>query len=142
MGGRFPVAAETVSPTRLLRIDGSHLRQRIREQPDLALSMLGSMSYHLKFLVEQLEHMKLLTAPQRIADFLIRLCPKSEGPHSIELPYDKALLANRLGMKPESLSRALAKLRQIGVTVDRESVTISSLKALHDFAQPASEANE
>lgn len=139
LGGRFPVAAETVSTSRLLRIDGKHLRDRIREQPDIALSMLASMSSHLKFLVEQIEHMKLLTAPQRTADFLIRLCPKSEGPHTVELPYDKALLANRLGMKPESLSRALAKLRQIGVVVDKEIVTITSLKALHDFAQPSSE---
>lgn len=139
LGGRFPVAAETVSTCRLLRIDGEHLRRRIREQPDLALSMLASASYHLKFLVEQLEQIKLLTAPQRVADFLVGLCRSSSGRQTVELPYDKMLLANRLGMKPESLSRALAKLRPIGVAVERELVSIDNVQALRDFVAVRSE---
>lgn len=133
LGGRFPVAAETVTVCRLMRIDGEMLRRRIREQPDLALSMLASASYHLKFLVEQIEQMKVLTAPQRVADFLISLCTSGEGPQTVELPYDKMLLANRLGMKPESLSRALAKLRPLGVTVDRDLVTVSDMHGLREF---------
>lgn len=140
LGGRFPVAAETVTACRLVRIDGEMLRRRIREQPDLALSMLASASYHLKFLVEQIEQMKLLSAPQRVADFLVGLCPSSDGPQTVELPYDKMLLANRLGMKPESLSRALAKLRPLGVTVDREFVSIRSVEALRDFVSAATES--
>lgn len=117
LGGRYPVSAEIATTARLLRIDGEMLRRRIREQRDLALSMLASASYHLKALVEQIE---VLSAPQRVADFLIRLCPTREGPFTVELPYEKALIASRLGMKPESLSRALSKLRPLGVSVERE----------------------
>lgn len=117
LGGRYPVSAEISTTARLLRIDGEMLRRRIREQRDLALSMLASASYHLKALVEQIE---VLSAPQRVADFLIRLCPTREGPFTVELPYEKALIASRLGMKPESLSRALSKLRPLGVSVERE----------------------
>ncbi len=135
LGGRYPVSAEAATTTRLLKIDGEMLRRRIREQPDLALSMLASTSYHLKFLVEQIEQIKLLSGPQRIADFLIRLCLKSEGAEKVELPYEKALIANRLGMKPESLSRALAKLRPYGVTVDRENVSIADIPALREFIE-------
>lgn len=141
LGGRFPVAAETVSTCRLLRIDGDNLRRRIREQPDLALSMLASASYHLKFLVEQIEQMKLLTAPQRVADFLVSLCRSSNGPQKVELPYDKMLLANRLGMKPESLSRALAKLRPLGVSVDREIVAVENVQSLRDFVAERSDSD-
>jgi hypothetical protein len=43
------------------------------------------------------------------------------------------LLANRLGMKPESLSRALAKLRPLGVSVDRETVAVENVQSLRDF---------
>lgn len=141
LGGRFPVAAETVSTCRLLRIDGEHFRRRIREQPDLALSMLASASYHLKFLVEQIEQIKLLNAPQRVADFLVSLCRSSNGPQTVELPYDKMLLANRLGMKPESLSRALAKLRPLGVSVEREMVAIESVQSLRDFVALRSDSD-
>ena len=101
--------------------------------------MLASASHHLKFLVEQIEQIKLMTAPQRLADFLLRLCPTDAGSCRILLPYEKTLIANRLGMKPESLSRAFAKLRGQGVTVDREEVTIGDPRALKDYIEAGSE---
>ena len=135
MGGRYPVSAEVATTARLVRIDGDLLRRRIHEQPDLAFSMLASASYHLKFLVEQIEQIKVLSAPQRIADFLIKLCPAREGSCAIELPYEKALIAGRLGMKPESLSRALAKLKPLGVSVEREHVSIVDVDLLVQFVK-------
>ena len=142
LGGRYPVSAEVATTARLLRIDGEMLRRRIREQPDLALSMLASASYHLKALVEQIELIKLLSAPQRIADFLIRLSPVREGPCTVELPYEKALIASRLGMKPESLSRALGKLRPLGVSVEREHVSIVDVDLLVRFVQSQDRGEE
>lgn len=142
LGGRYPVNAQVVTPSRLLRIDGEVLRRRIREFPDTALSMLASASYHLKALVEQIEQIKILSAPQRIADFLIRLSTVREGPASIELPYEKALIASRLGMKPESLSRALAKLRPLGVSVDRERVSIVDMRLLTQFVESSDRGEE
>ena len=77
--------------------------------------MLAAASLHLKSLVEQIETIKLLSGPQRIAQFLLRLCSRqATGATTVELPYEKALIANRLGMKPESLSRSLTRLRPIG----------------------------
>ena len=46
LGGRYPVSAEVVTNARVLRVDGKMLRRRITEQPELALSMLASASYH------------------------------------------------------------------------------------------------
>jgi len=84
-------------------------------------------------LVEQIEQMNRMSAPQRLADFLVQLHPRSDGPCTIELPFEKSLIANRLGMKPESLSRALAKLRPFGVSVLRDAVTIEELGRLQQF---------
>jgi CRP-like cAMP-binding protein len=138
LGGRYPASAETVAPSRLLKIDGEAFRARIRERPELAMSMLASASYQLKMLVEQIEQIKVRSAPQRIADFLIRIAPEREGSAVVELPFEKSLLANRLGMKPESFSRALRRLRSYGVTVDREVVKIADvgrLLSLVEYAQ-------
>ena len=75
------------------------------------------------------------SAPQRIAEFLIGALPQGEGgPAAIEFPFEKNLLANRLGMKPESFSRALAKLKPFGVTVDRETVVVADPAKLQNFA--------
>lgn len=135
IGGRYPVSAETVAPSRVLQIDGTLLRQKIRENPELAFSMLASTSGHLKALVEQIEQIKLLSGAQRLAQFLLRLCPLAEGKVVVGLPYDKALIANRLGMKPESLSRSLSRLRPLGVSVEREQVTIADVRRLHHFVE-------
>ena len=56
------------------------------------------------------------------------------GPAAIALPYEKALIANRLGMQPESFSRALARLRDLGVTVERDNVHIKDLAKLIAFS--------
>ena len=135
MGGRYPVSAETVTTCRLVRVNGETLRRAIHDQPDLALAMLASASHHLKALVEQIEQMKRMTGPQRLADFLVRLCPCQHGSCTIHLPYEKALIANRLGMKPESLSRALGKLKPLGVSVDRETVAIEDARKLSLFVE-------
>ena len=136
LGGRYPASAETVAPSRLLKVDGEAFRSRIKERPELAMSMLASASYQLKMLVEQIEQIEVRSAPQRIADFMIRITPSREGPVVLELPFEKSLLANRFRvMKPESFSRALARLRAHGVTVDREIVKIADVSRLVSFVE-------
>lgn len=142
LGGRYPVSAEAVTHARLLAIDGDSFRRRIHQEPDLALAMLASSSQHLKFLVEHIEQIKVLDAPQRVADFLLRLCGQHDGACTIELPYEKSLIAKRLGMKPESLSRALSKLRPLGVAVEREKVTINDIVALRRLIDTPPESDE
>lgn len=135
LGGRYPANAETVSQARLLRIEAAAFRARIHERPELALSMLASASRQLKSLIGQIEQIKVRSAPQRIAGFIMGLAHTSEGgPIAIEFPFEKNLLASRLGMKPESFSRALAKLAAHGVTVHKETVTIADPGKLRQFA--------
>jgi Crp-like helix-turn-helix domain len=52
----------------------------------------------------------------------------------IALPYDKVLIAARLGLKPESLSRAFAKLRSVGVAVHASHVAVSDIGKLRQLA--------
>ncbi|MDQ8698267.1 Crp/Fnr family transcriptional regulator [Hyphomicrobium sp. LHD-15] len=139
LGGRYPASGETVAASRLLRVEGTAFRSRIEERPALAMSMLASASYQLKFLVEQIEQIKVRSAPQRIADFMVRLTQVRKGTAVIELPFEKGLLANRLGMKPESFSRALAHLRAHGVTVERGTVNIADIGRLLSFVEYAPE---
>ncbi|MGD9712484.1 MAG: helix-turn-helix domain-containing protein [Thermomicrobiales bacterium] len=77
------------------------------------------------------------SAPQRIGDFIVRLTKVRKGEAVIELPFEKALLANRLGMKPESFSRALTRLRAHGVSIDRGTVTIADVGRLLSFVEYA-----
>lgn len=133
MGRQFPVSAEAVTTSRLLKVEGESFRRRIRVEPDLALAMLASLSQHLKFLVGHIEQIKVLDAPRRVADFLVGLCSEAQGASVVNLPYEKALIAKRLGMTPESLSRALSKLRPLGISVNQENVSIADVAALRRY---------
>jgi Crp-like helix-turn-helix domain len=50
------------------------------------------------------------------------------------LPYDKILIAGRLGLKPESLSRAFAKLKSVGVDVHASHVVVRDPHKLEQLA--------
>lgn len=130
---RYPAAARTVTATRMLWIPADRLIAVIRQSPDIALAMLASTAQHLHFLVHQIEQLKAQTGAQRLAEFLVSLCDAEEGPCRIELPYDKSLIAGRLGMKPESLSRSFARLRSEGVRVDLYHVHVADVRTLVDF---------
>ena len=51
------------------------------------------------------------------------------------LPYEKVLIAARLGLKPESLSRVFARLRGAGVTVASNHASIVDVEKLRAFAE-------
>jgi CRP-like cAMP-binding protein len=85
--------------------------------------------------VAQLEQLKAQTGAQRVAEFLLTLCQNSAGGCEVTLPYDKMLIAGRLGMKPESLSRAFSRLKAAGVSVSRNHAEIADIEALREYAE-------
>ena len=52
-------------------------------------------------LVQQVEQLKAQSGVQRVAEFIASLAPIDHGSCVIALPYDKVLIAARLGLKPE-----------------------------------------
>lgn len=130
----YPVAAEAVTDCTLIRIDAEAYLRQIRENPEFAISVLSATFVHLQSLVSQVEALKAQTGAQRVAEFLLALSPCAKGECEVVLPYDKVLIAGRLGMKPESLSRAFAKLKEYGVTVRQSHAAIADVEALREFA--------
>ncbi len=131
----YPVAAEAVTECTLIRIEADSLLRQIRESPEVAISILAATYVHLNGLVSQLEGLKAQTGAQRLAEFLLELAPCPDGACDVILPYDKVLIAGRLGMKPESLSRAFAKLRDHGVTMRQSLASIEDVAALRAYAE-------
>lgn len=140
MASGYPVSAEIITTGRLLEIPASSFIRRLHNDPDLALSMLSSMAIRLKKFVTRQERMTTLSAPQRVATFLLRFVdPGAAAEHSavIELPYDKQLIASRLGMTPETLSRAFRRLQSAGVMVEGNEIRIETIGRVKKFAASA-----
>jgi CRP-like cAMP-binding protein len=129
----YPVNAEAVTDARLLRLDVATLLDGMRRRPDLGPAILAAAFSHLHALVQQVEQLKARTGAQRLAAFLVDLCPADAGACTVTLPYDKALLAGRLGIQPESLSRAFGRLRDAGVQVRQTQASIDDVARLRAF---------
>jgi CRP-like cAMP-binding protein len=127
--------AETASKARIVRISANHVIACIREEPDIALAMIGSMSLHLHRLLAEVEQLKAKTGVQRVAEFLVSLAGIDRGECAISLPYDKLLIAGRLGLTPESLSRVFAKLKPLGVEVHASRVLVHDVARLRAYGQ-------
>ena len=130
LGGRFPVNAAVVDDARLLVIPAKSFRRALRKDNELCFKMMASMAMHLRRLVGQVEQLTVRSSSERVAQFLLRLARDGAESAIVHLPYDKGLIAARLGMQPETLSRALAKLRPLGVETHGSRVTIRDIGAL------------
>src|SRR5215470_15063218 len=126
--------AEAVSEARIIRVPVAHVVTCIQGSPEFAQAMIAAMALHMNHLVQQVEQLKAKLGVQRLAEFLVELCPGGKEPCTIALPYDKTLLAGRLGLKPESLSRAFARLRSVGVQVHAAHVEVKHLDKLRELA--------
>lgn len=135
LGDIYPASAEVVEDARLLCVRGASFRDRLQRRPEICLSMLATMSLHLHQIIGQVEQLQTRSSAQRLADFLLGLCPVQEGSAVVTLPYDKSLIASRLGMKPESLSRALSRLKDLGVNSDGNRVVIADIGELVDYCE-------
>jgi len=134
--GSYPYSAEIVEPAEIISLPISELKAEIENNNKLALAMLASMSRYRRQKDTEIEHLSIQNAPQRIGCFLLRLADQSaKGTVKIHLPYDKTLVASRLGMQPETFSRALSKLKiQTGISVKGATIEMDSLDQLTKYS--------
>jgi CRP-like cAMP-binding protein len=126
---------EAISTSRMIKIDGVGLRALLPREPSLASALLRAEAMALRSLVLQVCDLKLRTTAQRLGHYLLELAPdRTSRSVSLRLPFDKRLLAARLGCRQENLSRAFAALREIGVETRGSRVVLHDVPRLRDYA--------
>lgn len=131
----YPVSGESATQSEVMHIPSNVLIDLIKRDAEVGLSILSSTFNHLHSLVSQLEQLKAQTGAQRVAEFLLGLSTAETGACNVTMPYDKVLIAGRLGMKPESLSRAFSRLKQIGVVIEKNHAAIADIEALRAYVE-------
>ncbi len=111
--GGYPADARATEPTTVLLVPKNDFVDLLRRRPDLALRMLGSMSQHLRVIVGLLDDLTLKDMETRLANWLLKQCPRPIGNREVEIKLDrtKRVLAAEFGATSETLSRTLAKFR-------------------------------
>ena len=136
-GSDYPYSATVVGGSAAcLVIKAYNIREKVRENPNLALKMLASMSHYSNQLSLSYEHITTLTATQRLGCFLLKLSMDRNYESTLQLPYNKYLVASRLGMKPETFSRAMKRLEQdLKITFKGREVLISNIISLQKYCE-------
>jgi CRP-like cAMP-binding protein len=126
---------ETVAPSHIILIDGPGVRALVQREPTLATALLRAEAMALRSLVLQVCDLKLRTTAQRLGHYLLELAPEQNRQSAtLRLPFDKRLLAARLGCRQENLSRAFATLRDLGVETHGARVVLHDIPRLRDYA--------
>ncbi|MDP2824080.1 MAG: Crp/Fnr family transcriptional regulator [Sulfuritalea sp.] len=132
-----PVFAEGLVDSLLLQIGGAPVFELLEADPLFARRMLAGLSMRLHSLVQDVETYSLRSSAQRVVGYLLQQCPQEgacEGTFDISLPTSKQVIASRLNLTPETLSRIFHDLSSNGlISVSGKQITINDVKRLREF---------
>ncbi len=137
MDRTYPVFAETLTDTLLFFIAENTLLDLLENDHSFARRMLAGLSLRLHSLLQDVESYSQRSSTQRVIGFLLQLCEEKEassGEISIALPTSKQVIASRLNLTPETLSRIFHDLTEAElITMQGRKITVHELNRLREF---------
>lgn len=126
----YPVFAESLGDTLLLHVSSEAVFDQIGHDPGFARRMLAGMAIRLHSMVRDVESYSLRSSTQRVIGYLLQqshATPCQAGEQTIDLPTSKQVIASRLNLTPETLSRIFHELS------DHQLITVQGKQiVLHD----------
>lgn len=111
----YPVRAEALMNTELLLFANSIIFSLLDDDPMIARKLLAGLSLRLHQLVKDVELYSQCSSLQRVVGYFLQLCAEP-GRYAtgvtIDLPSAKRIIASRLNLTPETLSRILHELSE------------------------------
>lgn len=135
-------SARALVPSRILMIPADVVRAVFAEDAGFARALAEELALAYRSTVKDLKNQKLRTGLERLANWLLSYDRQTGGSGRFDIPFDKKVLAARLGMAPEALSRAFTALAAYHVVVQGPSVAINDIGALRRLAQPSATIDE
>lgn len=124
-GQRYPVTTQAIAPSVVYGISNAAYLDILRDDPESCLQLLGDLSQRLHMRLNEIDTLTLQKATDRVVRFLLDRLPQADRASQITLPAAKHVIASRLSIQPETLSRILLQLTQAGIlTVDGRRVRV------------------
>jgi CRP-like cAMP-binding protein len=135
LGKPYPVSAEALQDALLLRLERSAVDALLDTDPGFARRMLAGLSLKLHSLLKDVDTYSQRSSTQRVIGYFLQQCEEApdDQPVALDLPVAKQVIASRLNLTPESLSRSLAELSRAGlIDVQGRTIVIASLQRLRE----------
>ncbi len=131
-GNRHPCSAVSLGECRVLAFEAHNFEDLLREQPDIAIKLIGQLVRRLQSAEERIENMMLKDSQSKIVNTLIKLAqgvPNENG--RILLAISPIELSSRIGLDVDSVKRGILQLRENQyLRIVDEKIEIFDLEAL------------
>jgi CRP-like cAMP-binding protein len=138
LGRPAPYDAVSMGDCKLVVIPAQAIFSLMDLEPRFARSVVKMLSEGNFELLAEIEAATLRRGAQRLASYLGSLVPVDApaGPCTVRLPVSKTVVAARLGLKKETLSRLFRQLAAEGlIEVSRSEITILDRERLGEIAR-------
>lgn len=133
--GKFPVTAEALTDSVVYRIPNDPYRTLLHDNSDACMRLLSDVCRHLHQRVQEIEQLTIQNARSRLSSYLIDHATEIDDDEAtIRLDLPKHVIASRLSITPETLSRLLRAMSKEGIlTVDDRLIFVHSLARLRPY---------
>lgn len=130
-------SAQAISECELMEIPLKDLVEKSATSPELSARLLSVLSQRIADMQVTLACSELKDSSQRTACLLLRLSSWMTGKGgTFKMPYEKSIAAEQLGMDQATISRALARLEDIGVSSSNGEIHIKNFSLLSKHCCP------
>lgn len=130
-------SARALEPSRILLVPAEIVREVFAADHAFARTVALELAGSYRTVIKELKNQKVRSAIERLGAWLLQEDVRTGGHGAFDLPFDKKVLAARIGVAPEVLSRAFASLAAYGVTVSGKRVIIDPKGGLSKLAGPS-----
>ena len=136
MGGdKYPVTCEALSDAVLVRIPNEDYVNLIKADRDACMRLLSDISQHLHARVREIERLTVQNARDRLVSYLLEhVVDTDDDEATIRLELPRHVIASRLSITPETLSRLLRSLvDERVITIEDRVIFVHSLSRLRPY---------
>ncbi|RUM77084.1 MAG: Crp/Fnr family transcriptional regulator [Sulfurovum sp.] len=118
----YPVNATALAKSQVLRVNANAYMETLESSPKTCFKVMATLSLRLHNLIGEIDRLSLHNATYRLISFLLEGVPSEMNERSVvNLSIPKHVVASRISVTPETLSRTLKRLCQDGLLEVQDS---------------------
>lgn len=133
----YPFYAQAVRTVSLLFVPRDVVQELLETSPGFACALLTTLAMRTQTLLQDVETYTQHTSATRVVSYLRQLCQANDEPGdsiAVTLPTTKQIIASRLNLSPETLSRILHELTEAKlIAVNGRQIRIASRERLQSY---------
>lgn len=133
----YPVFAQALAKTCVLLVRSQAVFELIECDQSFARRMLAGMSARLHMMVRDVKSYALCNATQRVIGYLLQdpqIKPDAAKQQTLHLSMSKQVIASRLNLTPETLSRIFYNLVEEGlISIEGKRICLLDLPRLREY---------